>query len=168
MNCKLSHLQLTQSEKAIFAAGCFWGVQADFDKISGVVQTRVGYIGGRTHSPTYEAVCRGDTGHAEAVEVMFDPFVVSYDKLLEAFLNMHDCTQLNRQGVDIGSQYRSAIFFHCEAQKEKALKCIKNWNINHPSDRPCVTEVVPASTFYEAEEYHQKYFEKNSIAGCRL
>ena len=153
-------------EKAMFAAGCFWGVQARFDKIKGVVATQVGYTGGRTENPTYEEVCSGDTGHAEAVEVTFDPAIVSYEELLKAFWNMHNPTTKNRQGFDIGSQYRSAVFYHNEEQKNAAEKVKQELEAIKKFPMPIVTEITPASTFYKAEEYHQKYYEKTGREGC--
>jgi len=138
-------------EKAAFAAGCFWGVEARFRELEGVVDTAVGYMGGHTEDPTYEEVSTGRTGHAEAVLVEYDPGRISYDELLDAFWSMHDYTQLNRQGPDVGSQYRSVIFYYTEEQGEKALE-------SRPGD--AVTEIVPAPEFYRAEEYHQRYLEK--------
>jgi peptide-methionine (S)-S-oxide reductase len=152
------------TEKATFAAGCFWGVEADFRKLDGVVATRVGYTGGVKDEPTYKEVCSGMTGHAEAVEVEFDPAQVSYDELLEVFWSIHDPTTPNRQGWDVGTQYRSAIFVHDEAQqaaaeasRERAQERVR---------RPIVTEITPASTFWIAEDYHQRYLEKQGRASC--
>ena len=147
-------------KKAIFAAGCFWGVEANFRKVEGVVSTRVGYTGGHTTNPTYRDVCAHITGHAEAIEITFDPSIMSYDKLLEIFWSIHDPTTLNRQGPDIGDQYRSAIFYLNLEQKEKALKSIADLEKIKRFIRPIVTQVVPASEFWEAEEYHQQYVEK--------
>ena len=148
-------------KKATFGAGCFWGVEAAFRQLDGVTRTRVGYSGGTTENPTYEDVCSHTTGHAEVVEVTYDPERVSYDELLEVFWHKHDPTQLNRQGWDIGDNYRSAIFFHDEEQQEAALKSKageqRNWGA------PIVTQVEPAQTFYEAEDYHQQY--SRSAAG---
>ena len=144
--------------KATFAAGCFWGVEAAFRKVDGVITTTVGYIGGHTEDPTYEQVCSGTTGHAEAVELEFDPARVSYERLLDLFWEVHDPTTPNRQGPDIGTQYRSAIFTH-SAEQEAAAK----GSIEAAQDsfaRPIVTEIVPAGTFTRAEDYHQQYFEK--------
>ena len=159
-------LDFAQYETATFGAGCFWGVEAVFGKMPGVESTSVGYCGGKTKNPTYKKVCSGRTGHAEAVEVIYDPNIVSYEKLLDVFWEMHDPTTLNRQGPDVGSQYRSTIFFHNSTQKQTALKS----KVAHQKklDRPIATRIVPASTFYKAEEYHQKYYEKKGIKSCRL
>ncbi len=151
-------------ERATFAAGCFWGVEASFREIEGVVSTRVGYAGGRTPDPTYEQVCSDTTGHAEAVEVSFDPALVGYDELLSVFWSIHDPTTPNRQGWDFGSQYRSAIFFHDADQEREALASRDEHQA--ASTRPIVTEIVPAPAFYEAEEYHQRYLERNGGAVC--
>ncbi len=153
-------------ETATFAAGCFWGVEHEFRKIAGVAEAFCGYIGGRTDNPTYKEVCGGNTGHAEAVEVTFDPKQVSFEALVHAFFNMHDPTQLNRQGPDVGEQYRSAIFYHGEKQKEIATKCKDEVNSSGTFARPVVTQIEPAGKFYKAEEYHQKYFEKNGVQYC--
>ena len=153
-------------EKATFAAGCFWGVEAAFWKVPGVRQTTVGYTGGHTEHPTYKQVCSDTTGHAEAVLVEYDPAEVSYEQLLEVFWNEHDPTTLNRQGPDVGSQYRSAVFFHTPGQ-EAAAKASRDAHQQKLS-RPIVTEITPASTFWRAEEYHQRYFEKQGIASCPL
>ena len=147
-------------EKAAFAAGCFWGVEAAFRKVPGVTDTRVGYSGGHVSEPSYEQVCAGMTGHAESVEVRFDPAKTSYEALLDVFWDCHDPTQLNRQGLDTGSQYRSAIFYHNETQKEAAIAS-RDAHQQHLS-APVVTEIVAASPFYPAEEYHQRYLEKRS------
>ena len=148
------------TETAVFAAGCFWGVEDKFRKIKGVLSTRAGYSGGHTKDPTYQKVCSDTTGHAESVELVFDPKVVSYAELLDAFFRFHDPTQVNRQGPDVGTQYRSAVFYQDEAQKEAALKAIAKLNASGQYDRPVATQVLPASEFYQAEEYHQKYYEK--------
>lgn len=147
-------------EKAIFACGCFWGVESTFGKIDGVISTAVGYTGGRTENPTYKEVCEGNTCHAEAVLIDFDPNVVSYEKLVTAFFKMHDPTTLNRQGPDVGSQYRSAIFYENESQKEIAEKVKKEFEDARFFKNKIVTQIVPAERFYFAEEYHQKYHEK--------
>ncbi|HEY5257437.1 MAG TPA: peptide-methionine (S)-S-oxide reductase MsrA [Candidatus Baltobacteraceae bacterium] len=153
------------NEQASFAAGCFWGVEAAFRQIPGVVDAVVGYTGGKTANPTYEEVCGHRTGHAEAVEVTFDPAVVSYDQLLDAFWKMHDPTQVNRQGPDLGTQYRSAIFYHTPAQERSANASRSRAQANH--SRPIATEIVAASTFYRGEDHHQRYFERNEIA-CHI
>jgi peptide-methionine (S)-S-oxide reductase len=151
-------------QRATFAAGCFWGIEASFRKIEGVVRTSVGYAGGNTVDPTYEQVCSDTTGHAEAVEVWFDPTLVSYDELLNVFWSIHDPTTRNRQGWDFGSQYRSAIFFH-DADQEKLAIASRDTR-QGGSARPIVTEIVPAVPFYDAEDYHQRYFEKHGGAVC--
>jgi peptide-methionine (S)-S-oxide reductase len=151
-------------KKAIFGAGCFWGVEAAFRQLDGVTRTRVGYAGGATENPTYEDVCSHTTGHAEVVEVTYDPERISYEQLLDVFWAKHDPTQLNRQGWDIGDNYRSAIFFNDEEQREAALKSKageqRNWGA------PIVTQIEPAQTFYEAEDYHQQYLEKRGRSSC--
>jgi methionine-S-sulfoxide reductase len=151
-------------ERATFAAGCFWGVEASFDEVQGVVSTRVGYTGGRTVDPGYEQVCSDSTGHAEAVEVWFDPALVSYDELLSVFWSIHDPTTPNRQGWDFGSQYRSAVFFHDGGQERQAIASRDERQA--ALSRPIVTEIAPAAAFYEAEEYHQRYFERHGGAVC--
>ncbi|MDX1608962.1 MAG: peptide-methionine (S)-S-oxide reductase MsrA [Halofilum sp. (in: g-proteobacteria)] len=148
---------------AIFAAGCFWHVEHAFRQLEGVQEVESGYIGGQVENPSYRQVCSGDTGHAEAVRVEYDPDRIGYEQLLDTFWDCHDPTQLNRQGPDVGSQYRSAIFYLDEAQREAAERS-KNeqaWSGRHRG--PIVTEITPAGTFYRAEEYHQRYFEKNGI-----
>ena len=147
-------------EKATFAAGCFWGIETAYRRLKGVLDVAVGYEGGSTDNPSYQDVCTGQTGHAEVVEVDYDPEKISYDELLEVFWNIHDPTTLNRQGPDIGTQYRSAIFFHNEDQKKKAelSKSSKQSEGTYPDG--IVTEITPHETFYRAEEYHQRYFEK--------
>jgi peptide-methionine (S)-S-oxide reductase len=147
-------------QKATFSAGCFWGVEAEFRKLKGVKDVSVGYTGGHTQNPTYEEVCEGDTGHAEAVEVLFDPVEISYEQLLHAFWNVHDPTTKNRQGPDIGEQYRSAIFFHTEEQRAEAEKNKEMLMHSGKYAESVVTEIVPASDFFKAEEYNQRYFEK--------
>jgi peptide methionine sulfoxide reductase msrA/msrB len=158
---KTPELKSGSYDTAIFAAGCFWGVQAEFKRVKGVVRTTVGYTGGTTPNPTYPLVCSHTTGHAEAVEVIFDPSVVPFDRLLDSFWEMHDPTTLNRQGPDVGSQYRSSIFYHSEAQRKAAQGSKARLDESHKFRRPIVTEIVPASTFYRAEEYHQDYFDKH-------
>jgi peptide-methionine (S)-S-oxide reductase len=153
-------------EKATFAAGCFWGVEAEFRNIDGVTATAVGYTGGHTSEPTYREVCNHTTGHAEAVRVEFDPARIAYEQLLEEFWKLHDPTQLNRQGPDVGDQYRSAIFFHSPEQAEVARR--SRDAAQSGFKRPIVTEITPASMFWPAEEYHQRYFEKNGVSSCRI
>jgi peptide-methionine (S)-S-oxide reductase len=150
--------------KATFGAGCFWGVEAAFRQLDGVTATRVGYSGGHTDNPSYEDVCSHTTGHAEVVEVTYDPERVTYDQLLDTFWAKHDPTQLNRQGWDVGDQYRSAVFFHDEEQREAALRSKAHEQTRH--SKPVVTQVEPAQTFYEAEDYHQQYLEKRGRATC--
>lgn len=158
----------TKTEKATFGAGCFWGVEADFRNVDGVVATAVGYEGGTRPNPTYSDVCSHTTGHAEVVQVEYDPARVTYNQLLHVFWEGHDPTQLNRQGPDIGDQYRSVIFFHtpeqqAEAQASKAaLEEAKRYR------KPIVTQIVPAETFYRAEEYHQQYLQKRGLATCKI
>jgi peptide-methionine (S)-S-oxide reductase len=159
-----NHTRNTDLQQATFAAGCFWGVEASFREIEGVVETTVGYTGGSTTDPTYEDVCSGTTGHAESVEVLFDPTVVSFDELLDAFWSIHDPTTRDRQGWDFGSQYRSAIFTHDPEQEQLAIASRDRHRSN--LTRSIVTEIVPASTFYAAEDYHQRYFEKHGGAAC--
>jgi peptide-methionine (S)-S-oxide reductase len=146
--------------QATFAAGCFWGVEEAFRTLPGVTKTTVGYTGGMVESPTYERVCSGRTGHAESVLVEYDPARVRYEQLLDVFWNEHDPTTLNRQGPDVGTQYRSAIFFHDAAQQAAASASKERLEHSGRFRRPIVTEIVPASTFYPAEEYHQQYFSK--------
>lgn len=148
-------------ERATFAAGCFWGVEAEFRSVAGVMSTSVGYTGGRFENPTYEDVCSGMTGHAEAVEVVYDPEVITYEQLLEVFWKTHDPTQHNRQGADVGSQYRSAIFFHDTQQERTAYTSKERLEISGRYSQPIVTEIVPATDFHKAEDYHQQYFEKS-------
>lgn len=147
-------------ENATFGAGCFWGIEAGFRKIEGVYDVAVGYAGGETDNPTYEEVCTGTTGHAEVVEVYFDPSQVTFEDLLEVFWNLHDPTTLNRQGPDIGTQYRSAIFYHSENQFKSANISLANQSASGKHLNPFVTEITPYKKFYRAEEYHQRYFEK--------
>jgi peptide-methionine (S)-S-oxide reductase len=153
-------------EKATFGAGCFWQVEIEFANTPGVVGTAVGYLGGTLENPTYEQVCTGTTGHAEVVQVEFDPERVSYDHLLDTFWELHDPTQLNRQGPDVGAQYRSAIFFHSPEQEAAALASKQRIQSMHR--RPVVTEITPASEFHRAEEYHQRYLEKRGLASCSV
>ena len=153
-------------QKATFAAGCFWGVEAAFRQIKGVVSTQVGYTGGKIYNPTYEDVCTDETGHAEAVEVTYDPSKVSYEALLDVFWKNHDPTQLNRQGPDVGTQYKSAIFYYNEKQKKAAEKSLKEKQKKYKNK--IVTEIKPASKFYRAEEYHQQYLEKRGLSTCHI
>jgi peptide-methionine (S)-S-oxide reductase len=155
-------------QKATFAAGCFWGVEAAFRQIPGVVATRVGYTGGRTADPTYERVCSHTTGHAEAVEVTYDPERVSYEQLLDVFWTKHNPTTKNRQGLDIGDQYRSAIFFHSSEQQEAAERTKEAVQAKLHWPKKVVTEIVPATEFYEAEDYHQQYLEKRGRSSCTV
>jgi peptide-methionine (S)-S-oxide reductase len=154
--------------KATFAAGCFWGVEATFRQLPGVESTRVGYTGGNSANPTYQDVCTDRTGHAEAVEVNYDPAKISYEKLLDVFWDNHDPTQLNRQGPDWGTQYRSAIFFHSPEQETAAKSSKKALEQSGRLSKPVVTQIVPATTFYEAEDYHQQYLEKRGLASCHI
>jgi peptide-methionine (S)-S-oxide reductase len=154
--------------KATFAAGCFWGVEATFRQLPGVVSTRVGYSGGHFDNPTYEDVCSDRTGHAEAVEVEYDPAKLSYDKLLDVFWENHDPTQRNRQGPDWGTQYRSAIFFHTPEQEAAAKASKEKLDNSGRYKKPIATQIVPAVTFYPAEDYHQQYLEKRGLASCHI
>ncbi len=150
------------TEKATFGAGCFWGVEAAFRKIDGVLEATSGYSGGRVKDPSYGDVCTGTTGHAEVVEVEYDPERVSYEKLLEVFWKEHDPTQVNRQGPDVGTQYRSAIFFHSPEQEAAARSSLEGAQARYK--KPIATEITPASEFYRAEEYHQRYFERGLLS----
>ena len=154
--------------KATFAAGCFWGVETLFRQLKGITSTQVGYTGGTTENPTYEQVCSGKTGHAEAIQLEYDPDVISYDELLMFFWNNHNPTTLNQQGPDVGEQYRSAVFFHDQEQESKAKKIKEELQAAAKKQfgKDIVTQIVPASTFYPAEEYHQNYLEKNGFAQC--
>jgi len=154
--------------KATFAAGCFWGVEATFRQLPGVTSTRVGYIGGQTSNPTYKDVCTDRTGHAEAVEVEYDPTKIAYSALLKVFWENHDPTQLNRQGPDWGTQYRSAIFFHDHEQEVEAQASKNALEQSHRFSKPIVTQIVPAVEFFPAEEYHQQYLEKRGMASCHI
>lgn len=159
---------MAETQKATFAAGCFWGVESAFRTIDGVVDTQVGYIGGHKENPTYREVCSGRTGHAEALEITFDPEVVTYKQLVELFWRVHDPTQVNRQGPDRGTQYRSAIFVHSPEQKKTAEESKAALEASGKWKRPIATEIVPATTFWRAEEYHQRYFEKNGGPACHF
>jgi len=154
--------------KATFAAGCFWGVEDAFRQVNGVLSTTVGYTGGTTKNPSYQEVCTGRTGHAEAVDVEFDPARVSYLELLKVFWASHDPTTLNRQGPDVGTQYRSAVFYHDAAQEAAARDSKEILERQGVFQRPIVTQILPAADFYRAEEYHQQYFEKQGIRSCHL
>ncbi|MGH2994926.1 MAG: peptide-methionine (S)-S-oxide reductase MsrA [Gaiellaceae bacterium] len=154
------------TEKATFGAGCFWGVEVAFRNVPGVVDTAVGYEGGTLANPTYEQVCTNRTGHAEVAQVEFDPEEVSYEQLLDTFWAEHDPTTLNRQGPDVGSQYRSVIFFHTPEQEAAALASRERTQEGY--DRPIVTEITPAAEFWRAEEYHQQYLVKRGLAACRI
>jgi peptide-methionine (S)-S-oxide reductase len=155
-------------EKATFAAGCFWGVEATFRQLPGVSSTRVGYTGGHTEDPTYKEVCADDTGHAEAVEIEFDPAKIGFKDLLNVFWENHDPTQVNRQGPDWGTQYRSAIFFHSPEQQAQALASKEALEKAHRYSKPIATQIVAAVMFYPAEEYHQQYLEKRGLASCHV
>jgi peptide-methionine (S)-S-oxide reductase len=154
--------------KATFAAGCFWGVEDAFRQVKGVLSTTVGYTGGTTKNPSYKEVCTGRTGHAEAVEVEFDPAQISYLELLKTFWTSHDPTTMNRQGPDIGTQYRSAIFYHDAQQEAEARDSKAMLEKQGMFKRPIVTQILPATDFYRAEDYHQQYFEKQGIRSCHL
>lgn len=155
-------------EKATFAGGCFWGVEKLFSELDGVVATQVGYTGGTVKNPSYEAVCSGRTGHAEAIEITFDSSKISYEKLLETFFSTHDPTTLNRQGNDVGTQYRSAIFYHNAAQENMAKKAIELLVQAKVFKNKIVTKIEPAGEFYAAEDYHQKYLQKNPNGYCHI
>ncbi len=156
------------TEQATFGAGCFWGVEATFRQIAGVVSTAVGYEGGTLERPTYKDVCSDTTGHAEVVQVEYDPAIVSYDALLDIFWSHHDPTTRNRQGPDVGTQYRSAIFYHTAEQHRRAQESKERLETSGRFQRPIVTEIAPATTFYRAEEYHQQYLEKRGLASCHI
>ena len=148
-------------QTATFANGCFWCTEAIFEQLNGVVSAVSGYSGGKTENPTYKEVCTGETGHAECLQITYDPTVISFDELLEVFWETHDPTTLNRQGADVGTQYRSAVFYHNEEQKQKAEKYKAELNKSGAFDKPVVTEITPFTKFYPAENYHQEYFENN-------
>lgn len=162
----LDSLNIIMIKKALFAAGCFWGVEEVFREIDGVISTRAGYTGGTLQNPTYEDVCTDTTGHAEAVEIIYDSAKISYTKLLEIFWNSHDPTTLNRQGPDKGTQYRSAVFYYDENQKLEAEKMKSNIEKSARFSHPVVTQIMPAAKFYPAEEYHQKYLLKKGKKSC--
>ncbi len=156
------------TEKATFGGGCFWGVEAAFRQVKGVVATTVGYSGGTLQNPTYKDVCTNRTGHAEVVEVEYDPAQVSYEKLLDVFWSVHDPTTLNRQGPDVGTQYRSVIFYHTPEQRAAAVAAKKKEQASGRHARPLVTKILPAGPFYRAEDYHQQYLEKRGLSSCRV
>jgi peptide-methionine (S)-S-oxide reductase len=155
-------------EIATFGAGCFWGIEAAFRRVPGVLDATVGYSGGRTENPSYQDVCTDTTGHAEVVQVTFDPEKLSYDQLLNTFWTIHDPTQVNRQGPDYGKQYRTAIFFHTPEQEAAAKKSKQALEANGKLRRPVATEITPAGPFWRAEEYHQRYLEKRGAASCHI
>ena len=159
---------MAQTQKATFGAGCFWGVEAAFRELPGVVSAVVGYSGGHLPNPTYRDVCSGETGHAEVVEVEYDPSRVTYDQLLDLFWSIHDPTQLNRQGPDFGTQYRSVIFLHSPEQEAAARASLAKLESSGRLKRKIVTPILPASEFWRAEEYHQQYFEKHGLKSCHL
>ena len=156
------------AQRACFGAGCFWGVQSRFDAVKGVLKTLVGYMGGQVDEPSYKQVCSDNTGHAEVVYIEFDPAQVSYAELVDLFFSLHDPTQKNRQGVDIGSQYRSVIFYYSEAQHEVALKKFMELQRSDKYKDDLVTEILPDARFWQAEPYHQKYLEKKGLNSCSL
>jgi peptide-methionine (S)-S-oxide reductase len=164
----MDNMANVNSEKATFGAGCFWGVEAAFRQIKGVISTSVGYSGGSYQNPSYHDVCTGRTGHAESVEVTYDPARVSYDDLLRVFWENHDPTQLNRQGPDWGPQYRSVIFYHTPEQEAAAQASKERLDKSGRYRRPIVTEITPASQFYTAEDYHQQYLEKRGLSSCNI
>ncbi|MBP9750841.1 MAG: peptide-methionine (S)-S-oxide reductase MsrA [Candidatus Peribacteraceae bacterium] len=159
---------MTKTDTATFAAGCFWGVEEAFRILPGVLSTRVGYTGGATEAPTYEQVCTDQTGHAEAVEVTYDPAQVTYETLLETFFANHNPTERNRQGPDVGSQYRSAVFVQSKEQRAAAEKAIEALTAERRFARPIATQVVDAAPFYPAEDYHQQYLLKRGLSSCHL
>jgi peptide-methionine (S)-S-oxide reductase len=160
---------MTQNQTATLAGGCFWCLEAVFDNLVGVTDVVSGYAGGSTVNPTYQQVCTGTTNHAEVVQIQFDPAIISYKELLEVFFSIHDPTTLNRQGADIGTQYRSVIYFHSPEQKETALQIVRELTEEKIWDAPIVTEIVPLDTFYPAEDYHQEYFARNPGQGyCQM
>ncbi len=157
-----------QTELATFGAGCFWGVEVAFRQLDGVTDAAAGYSGGSLPNPTYQDVCSDDTGHAEVVQVTFDPSRITYDRLLDVFFTAHDPTQCDRQGPDVGRQYRSAVFTHSEAQRSAAEAAKERWNKSGRWKRPIVTEITPAGPFWRAEEHHQRYLEKRGLASCHV
>jgi peptide-methionine (S)-S-oxide reductase len=165
---QMEQMEQTRTEKATFGAGCFWGVEAAFRQLPGVVSTQVGYAGGTLENPTYRDVCSDHTGHAEVVEVTYDPARVAYDDLLRVFWENHDPTQVNRQGPDVGTQYRTVIFYHSPEQQAVANASKVELESAHKYRRPIATQIVPAGPFYRAEEYHQQYLEKRSLSTCHI
>ena len=155
-------------ETATFGAGCFWGVESAFREVKGVTDAAVGYMGGKTKSPTYKQVCSDATGHVEVCQVTFEPAAVSYEKLVEYFFKLHDPTQVNRQGPDVGTQYRSVIFFHSPEQQKIATEIHDRLDASRKFGRPIATEIEPAAEFWRAEEYHQRYFEKHGLPSCHV
>ncbi len=156
------------TQLAIFGAGCFWGIEETFRRLPGVIETAAGYSGGKTENPTYEEICSDLTGHAEVVEVKYDPEQISYEELLKVFWQNHNPTELNRQGPDVGSQYRSVIFYHDEAQRASAEASKEDLNARQVFHRPIVTSIEPAKPFYKAEEYHQQYLKKRGLDSCHI
>ncbi len=154
--------------EATFGAGCFWHVEAEFMEVKGVISTEVGFMGGTKENPTYRDVCGKRTGHAEVVHILYDPRALRYEELLRTFFRIHDPTQLNRQGPDHGNQYRSVIFYYDEEQRKLAEEAKRSEGLKGKHSDPVVTEISPASTFWKAEEYHQKYFQKNKVRSCGL
>lgn len=159
----MDHLQ---TDLATFGAGCFWGVQASFEALEGVIETTAGYAGGHTDNPTYEQVCRGNSGHAEVIQIKFNPAIINYETLITHFFNLHDPTTRNQQGPDIGTQYRSVIFYHTSEQQQLANTMIDKLNVTDTFKQPIVTEVVASAPFYPAEDYHQHYLAKRSASSC--
>ncbi len=164
MSTSLSHTSAEKVDTATFGTGCFWCTEAIFEQLKGVLKVTSGYSGGHVANPTYKAVCTGETGHAECVQIQYEPDKISYDELLEVFWQVHDPTTLNRQGADVGTQYRSAIFYHNDEQKQKAEHYKDELNKSEAFKNPIVTEISPASKFYVAEDYHQEYYENNKNA----
>jgi len=155
-------------KEAAFGAGCFWHVEAEFMDVKGIVSTEVGFMGGTKENPTYKEVCGKRTGHAEVVHLLFDPKVVNYEELLSVFFRIHDPTQLNRQGPDFGTQYRSVIFYYDDEQRKEAVRAKSHESAGGKHINPIVTEISPATRFWKAEDYHQKYFKKNGVRSCGL
>ncbi len=164
----MTNAENSKLEKATFGAGCFWGVEDAFMQVKGVKETTVGYLGGTMSEPSYKDVCTGQSGHAEVVQIIFDPQIVSYESLVNLFWKIHNPTLLNRQGLDVGTQYRSAIFYHSEQQKQIAEKSKSEITESGKFNRPIVTEISLVSIFYKAEEYHQEYLKKNGLSSCHI